>query len=225
MKKAIGYVRVSTTGQAEDGVSLDAQRARIAAWCLANDIELAEVFEDAGLSGKRADNRPGLVAALDAVCRSGGVLVVYSLSRMARSVKDTITITERIDKSGADLVSLTEKIDTTSAAGRMVFRMLAVMAEFERDLVSERTKSAMNHKRSKGQRLGQIPYGFRLVEDGVNLVEDDLEQKTMGLIRQLHAEGLSGRKIVAELNAMGIKTKGNGQWHETTVRRILNQAA
>ena len=67
-----------------------------------------------------------------------------------------MAIAERLEKAGADLVSLTEKIDTTSAAGKMVFRMLAVMAEFERDLVSERTRAAMSHKKSKGEVIGQV---------------------------------------------------------------------
>ena len=170
MQTAIGYVRVSTEGQATEGVSLDAQRAKIEAWCLANDAQLAGVFVDAGLSGKRADNRPELQNALSVATRTKGVLVVYSLSRLARSTKDTITISERLDKAGADLVSLSEKLDTTSAAGKMVFRMMAVLAEFERDQISERTSTAMAHKKSKGERVGTVPFGFVLLEDGRTLV-------------------------------------------------------
>ena len=127
--RAIGYVRVSTAEQAAEGVSLDAQRARIAAWAHANAAELTAVYTDAGLSGGRADNRPGLQAALDAACTAKAALVVYSLSRLARSTRDAITISERLDQAGADLVSLSEKIDTTTAAGKMVFRMLAVLAD------------------------------------------------------------------------------------------------
>ena len=136
---AIGYIRVSTVGQAVEGVSLEAQRDKITAWCAANDAELAGVFVDAGISGKRSDNRPQLQAALEAVS-AGSVLVVYSLSRLARSTKDTISISERIEKSGADLVSINEKLDTSSAAGKMLFRLMAVLAEFESDQISERTR-------------------------------------------------------------------------------------
>lgn len=133
MNKAIGYIRVSTEQQAEEGVSLAAQKAKIAAWCEINDYELANVFVDAGISGKSMDKRQGLRDALAAV-KKGGVLVVYSLSRLARSTKDTLAISEQLGKAGADLVSLSEKIDTTGAAGKMMFRMLAVLAEFERDV-------------------------------------------------------------------------------------------
>jgi len=74
MSNAIGYVRVSTAGQADDGVSLDVQRERIAAWCLANGYELGDVFVDAGISGKRADNRPALLDALNVATKTGVVL-------------------------------------------------------------------------------------------------------------------------------------------------------
>jgi site-specific DNA recombinase len=157
-KPVVGYTRVSTGGQAVDGVSLDAQRERIEAWCRANDHELTDVRVDAGLKGGRADNRPALQVALDTVCQSRGVLVVYSLSRLARSTRDTLEIAERLDRAGADLVSLTERIDTTTAAGRMVFRMLAVLAEFERDLISERTTTALRHKQHQGEKqAGTFP--------------------------------------------------------------------
>jgi len=190
MKTAVGYIRVSTEGQASEGVSLDTQRAKIAAWCLANDIKLTDCYVDAGISGKRSDNRPELQLAIDAVTRGGGVLVVYSLSRLARSTKDTIVIGERLDKAGADLVSLSEKIDTTSAAGKMVFRMLAVMAEFERDLVNERTTAALAHKRSQGKRTGGIPFGWDLAENGETLVTNINEQHSLELIRVLHGKGV-----------------------------------
>jgi DNA invertase Pin-like site-specific DNA recombinase len=222
---ATGYVRVSTTEQAEEGVSLEAQEARIAAWCLANDAKLGgPCLVDAGLSGKRADNRPALQEALDKVCAEGGVLVVFSLSRLARSTRDTLAIAERLDKAGANLVSLSERIDTTSAAGKMMFRMLAVLAEFERDQISERTKSAMSHKKAKGEVCGQVPFGKALAEDGVKLVVDPVEQEAIAIVRQLRAEGLSIRKIAEEMNARGIKTKEAGRWHIATVQRVLNAA-
>jgi DNA invertase Pin-like site-specific DNA recombinase len=97
---------VSTAEQAAEGVSLEAQAARLAAWCGAHGYTLtsADVHADAGYSGKRADNRPGLQAALDAVCGAGGVLVVYALSRLARSTRDALQIAERLERAGADLV-------------------------------------------------------------------------------------------------------------------------
>ena len=224
VKTATAYIRVSTEGQATEGVSLEAQKAKIVAWCAANDLPMGNVFVDAGISGSRADNRPSLSAALDCVCSDSGVLVVYSLSRLARSTKDTILISERLEKAGADLVSISEKLDTTSAAGKMVFRILAVLAEFERDQISERTKFAMAHKKSKGERVGKIPFGHDLADDGVNLVRNAAEFQAIELIHSLNAQGYSLRAISAELGALRVPTKqGHAVWQHTTVKRILLQ--
>jgi site-specific DNA recombinase len=218
----IGYTRVSTDGQAQDGVSMDAQEAKLRAWADLNGAESVTIYRDAGISGKRADNRPGLQAALAAVGK-GGALVVYSLSRLARSTKDTIAIAEALDKRGADLVSLSEKIDTTTAAGKMVFRMLAVLSEFERDQVAERTRMALGHKRELGEKTGgDVPFGFRL-EDG-KLVPDEDEQKALKLIAELHAAGESLRGIAKELEARGYRTKtGRAQWHPQSVKQIIER--
>ena len=108
-------------------------------------------------------------------------LVVYSLSRLARSTRDAIDIAERLAKSDADLVSITEKIDTTTSMGRFFFTTIAALAQLERDQISERTCIALAHKRSKRQRVsGHIPYGSRLAADGVNLVDEPEEQRAVG---------------------------------------------
>jgi site-specific DNA recombinase len=225
--RAVGYCRVSTDGQATEGVSLDAQRARIAAWSDANGYRLADVFTDAGLSGKRADNRPGLQAALVDVCRSGGALVVYSLSRLARSTRDAIAIAERLDKAGADMVSLTEKIDTTTAAGKMVFRLLAVLNEFERDLASERTRAALAHKRTRNERTGGVPFGWRLVDPTARkkdalMVEVPDEQAALACIGEWRAAGRTLREIAAQLTADGVPTKKlRGAWTHQAVGKIV----
>jgi len=222
--KAVGYIRVSTPGQANDGVSLEAQAARIQAWCESNGYEPVEIRSDPGLSGKRADRRPGLQRALSDACQNRGALVVYSLSRLARSTRDAIDIAERLDRAGADLVSLTERIDTTTAAGKMVFRMLAVLAEFERDLVSERTAAALAHKRHKGERIGDIPYGWRLADDGVTLIPLESEQATIQQIKAMRDRGLSYRAIAEELTHRGVPTKkGNSRWTHQAVASILKR--
>ena len=222
---AVGYVRVSTARQAVDGVSLDAQRSRIEAAAAAAGFELVDVFADEGVSGKRADNRAGLRAAIDQVRRTGGVLMVYSLSRMSRSVADTLAIADRLERSGADLVSLSESIDTSSAAGKMMFRMLSVLAEFERDLTAERTATALAHKKAKGERVGSIPFGKRLAADGVALVDDEAEQAVIRLVVELQAAGESTRAIAERLNSDQVAARSGGRWNQTQVCRILKARA
>ena len=217
--QAIGYARVSTAGQAEEGVSLAAQEERIKAWCLAHAYGLSAVEVDAGLSGGRADNRPALQRALDAVCKAKGVLVVYSLSRLARSTRDAIDIMERLHGAGADLVSLTENIDTTTAMGKLFFRLMAALAEFERDIISERTSMAMAHKRGRGEYTGgEAPYGFRVV-DGM-VVEDEDEQRIVRMIRRMKGDGMTSADIQRFLNGCGVQCRGS-VWHAKSVRRIL----
>jgi site-specific DNA recombinase len=217
--KAIGYTRVSTEGQVVDGVSMSAQAAKIRAWAELSDAAEVAIFTDAGLSGGRADNRPGLQDALAAV-GSGDVLVVYSLSRLARSTKDTINIAEALAKRGADLVSLSEKIDTSSASGKMIFRLMAVLSEFERDQVSERTRAALDHKRANGEKCGgRVPYGFDATDDG-HLVANSTEQEGLAIMRQLRSDGMSFRRICAEMERRGYQTKTGSQWLPATVKKL-----
>jgi DNA invertase Pin-like site-specific DNA recombinase len=217
---AFGYCRVSTTRQAEEGVSLDAQRERITAWARQSGHELACIETDAGLSGGRSDNRPALLRAIEAVCEQGGVLVVYSLSRLARSTRDALEIAKRLHKSGANLVSLSESIDTTTAMGRFFFTVLAALAALERDLISERTKMALAHKRANGEHTGgEAPYGSRVV--GGELATDEDEQRVIAIIRFLYQQGQNPSAIARRLNASQTPCHRGSAWHAKTIARIL----
>ena len=222
--KAIGYIRVSTQGQVEDGVSLDAQEAKVRAWADLNGAEEVVIFRDEGISGKRSDNRPGLQSALDTVGK-GDALVIYSLSRLSRSTKDTLSLSEILQKKDADLVSLSEKIDTTSASGKMVFRLLAVLNEFERDQISDRTRFALAHKKANGEKTGgDVPFGYRV--RGGKLSRNAEEQKAINMILDLHSKGYSLQCICGALQKDGYKTKrGNLTWQPKVVSRIVRRVA
>lgn len=223
MKQAIGYVRVSTEKQASEGVSLEAQQARIESWCAANDYELVRVYVDAGISGKRMDTRKELLAAL-ASLKKGMALVSYSLSRLARSTKDAIAIGETVANKKADLVSLSEQIDTTTAAGKMMFQMMAVLAEFERNLVAERTTNALQHKKRTGQKYtNQTPYGFQAIEG--RLVEVEQETMIVAEIQAARSSGSTLQAIADSLNGRGIPTKTGKQWQPATIHLLLKRSA
>ncbi|HOO45509.1 MAG TPA: recombinase family protein [Deltaproteobacteria bacterium] len=146
-------------------------------------------------------------------------LVVFSPSRLSRSTRDTHMVADKLDKAGADLVSLSERIDTTTAAGKMVFRMLAVLNEFERDQISERTSAILQHKKAKGEVYSPIPYGFR--RKGNRLVACEHEQNVIRHIISLNEEGRSLRYIASFLNKEGVTAKRGGEWYASTVRSIL----
>jgi len=223
MKQAIGYCRVSTEEQATEGVSLGAQRKQIETWCKTNGYELIEVYVDAGLSGRQMRKREGLHKALKAIGKDTA-LVAYSISRLARSLPDMLNICEQIDRKGGDLVSLTEQIDTTNAAGRMMFNMLAAFAQYESEIIGERTKSAMQFKRSKGEKYCHVvPFGYQEVNG--RLIEIDKEIKTVKSIVKKHRKGISLREIANKLNESGVSTKLGGKWHASTVSQLVKRHA
>ena len=122
-------------------------------------------FEETA-SGARRD-RPRLAAALDDM-REGDTLVVWKLDRLARSTKPLIETVEAIQRRGVGFKCLTQDIDTTTAGGRLIFTIFSAIAEFEREIIHERTRAALKWKRAQNQRVGQVRYGYRLAEDGIH---------------------------------------------------------
>lgn len=146
--------------------------------------------------------------------------MVYSLSRLARSTKDTLMIAENLDHRGADLVSLSERIDTTSSTGKMVFRMLAVLSEFERDVISERTSMAMKHLRAAGRYTGgKEPYGYHCVDGALHAHPVEIE--VVKIVHRLHGEGLSLRGICRRLVMNGFYTRTGKPFQPIQISRVL----
>lgn len=220
---AIGLIRVSTAHQANEGVSLAAQEKKIRAYCEANGLTLVKVYQEAGVSGcTKLEDRAILNTALDEVCRRKCSLVVYSLSRLSRSMKDTLAISERLNATGAELVSLTEKIDSSSAAGKMVFSMMALLQNFEVEQLRERIGVSLAFMRRQNRRISRhIPFGYDLAPDGVSLRTNDAESEAIGTMRQMRAGGKSLWEIANFLERNRISTKRGAKWSATSVRAIL----
>jgi len=223
---AVAYIRVSTDKQADHGVSLDAQQAKLEAYAALYDVELVDVIVDAGVSAKTLD-RPGLQRALG-MLRKGqaNALLVVKLDRLTRKVKDLGALVEEYFSDGAyTLLSVADNIDTRTAAGRLVLNVLGSVAQWEREVIVERTIEAMSHKRSHGERTSlHAPYGFKIDADGKTLVEDEAEQAMLGAIREARARGLSQRAIVAELDRQGFTTRKGTALSLMQVQRIMSQA-
>ena len=218
--KVVGYIRVSTDKQADEGVSLDAQRAKLTAYAVAMDLELVGIVEDAGLSAKSLD-RPGLRSALG-MLESGkaDALLVVKLDRLTRSVRDLGELVERYFATKYSLLSLSDSIDTRTAAGRLVLNVLTSVAQWEREATGERTRDALRHKASKGEFCGgQAPYGYS-VENGA-LVPNDAEQDVLSAVAELKAAGLSLRGIAAELDRAGIRARNGKTFAATQIARMV----
>ncbi len=137
----IGYARVSTLDQ-----QLDMQEDAL------NKSNCHKIFTDK-ISGAKAE-RPGLKAALEYL-RTGDSLVVWRLDRLARSLKDLIQLVTQLNDKGIHLHSLTESIDTSTLNGKLVFHIFAALAEFERELIRERTKAGLTAARARGRNGGR----------------------------------------------------------------------
>jgi site-specific DNA recombinase len=164
----VGYVRVSTDKQAEYGVSLEAQEAKIRAMATVHGTELSEVIIDGG-------------------------------------------------------ESVAESLDTGSAAGRLVLNIMTAVSQWEREAIAERTRDGLRHKRSQGQRIGNIRFGSRLSGDGAHLEPDPAEQQALAEIRSLRQQGETLREIAAALNHRAAhRTRRGTPWRLESVARILN---
>lgn len=222
---AIIYARFSDRPDKAECESLEAQTERARAYCTACAYTVAAEYQDAAISGKRAENRPGLQAALIDVCRLKGVLVVYSLSRLARSTKDAIEIADRLEKCGAELASLKEKIDTTSPSGRLFYTIISAVNEFERANGAERTSDIMRRHQASGRRMSdREPYGWRRKTDDPALLElEPAEQTVIQLIKGKAVQGVGLRAICRWLQSENITCRGADRWHHTTVAQILRR--
>jgi site-specific DNA recombinase len=183
--KAIGYVRVSTEKQADFGVSLDAQAEKVRAMAVVQGAELVDVIVDAGESAKSL-NRPGMVRLM-ALVNSGAVdtVIIAKLDRLTRSVADLAELLKRFERRGVSLVSVADSLDTRSAAGRLVLNIMVSVSQWEREAIGERTRDAMRHKRANGERVGTLPFGYKLAADGSHLETDPAEQGILFRIREL----------------------------------------
>jgi site-specific DNA recombinase len=218
--KAVAYVRVSTEDQAARGVSLEAQRAKIAAYAGLYDLDLVAVVEDAGVSARTMD-RPGLQRALAMLARGEAqALIVLKLDRLTRSVRDLGELLEG-PFARAALLSVGEQIDTRTAAGRLVLNVLASVAQWERETIGERTATAMAHKKTKGERVGAVPYGYGLGADGHALAPVAAEQAVIGAARRLKASGLALRTIAAELERAGMVARNGRRFEAAQVQRMV----
>ena len=215
MIKVIGYVRVSTDEQAQQGLSLASQAEKIRAYASLYELELVEVIEDAGASAKSL-HRDGLQRVLS-MLREGKAegIIIAKLDRLTRSIVDLNKLIEEYfgekSRNQSSLFSVADQVDTRTAGGRLVLNVLMSVAQWEREAIGERTKAALAYKKLQDVKLGRPN----------KIVTDPEEIKTLNYIHQLRNEGLSLRAIAARLDAEGYKTFRGGKWAAQTVKYML----
>ncbi|QNK80901.1 recombinase family protein [Nakamurella sp. PAMC28650] len=202
---ALGYVRVSTTDQVDNGASLDAQRAALTAEAARRGWDL-EIVADEGLSAKTM-NRPALQDALDRLDRGDAdALLSIRLDRISRSVADFAGLIDRAGRKGWGLVLLSPNIDLADPAGRFTANVLASAAQYERELIGVRTREGMAQRKAEGVKFGRT----RNVPDAV-----------LARILAAHADGSGWSTIARALNSEGVPTAQGGRvWYPATVRKV-----
>lgn len=206
---------------------MDAQEERIRLYCQFNGLELIEIIRERSVTGKlKLNKRPEgkRIAELTAagVCH----IVALKLDRLFRNAVDALSHVEEWEQAGINLHLVDmggQSVNTGSSIGKMLITMLAGFAEFERNMIAERTTAALRHKKAHGEVYNHTPYGYR-AEDGA-LVPDAAEQAVIARMQALRADGTSYNEIANALNASAVPTKKGGTWRSQTVKNILEAAA
>lgn len=217
--KAIAYLRVSTDRQ---DLGPDAQRTAIRLWAKRRGVEVVDWHEDRGVSGGTdVDKRPGLMAALEALRAQGaGALVVARLDRLARDVLISAMVERLVERQGARIQSADGSGNGTGPEAELMRNIVAAFSAYERALIRARTRAALAVKRDRGERVGTIPYGYRLATDGKHVEEDPAEQAVVVRVCELRADGNSLRAIGRTLLAEGHRPRRGRNWHVQVVARI-----
>jgi DNA invertase Pin-like site-specific DNA recombinase len=204
------YVRVSTEEQHDSGAGLDAQVAECQAYAARNSWAVVEVIVEDAISGKvHPAKRPGFQRALARLDRcEAGTLLVRRQDRVSRRLRHTLDVIDAAKESGWSLATTDGRLDTASAAGEFQVNVMASVAEYERALISERTREALAARKAAGMVLGAAPS-----------IPDDVAQR----ILTEHAAALSMRAIAAGLTADGVRTaRGGSVWSHATVQAVVN---
>lgn len=225
MRQAVGYTRVSTNQQGRSGLGLEAQRAAIEAFAAQEGAEIpawawfSEV--ETGKGSDALDRRPQLGQALAAARKLKGPVIVAKLDRLSRDVAFISGLmAQRVPFIVAEL---------GADADPFMLHLYAALAEKERRLISERTKAALARKRASGARLGNptnLPEAQRRGAAASAQGADLFAANVLPIVRSVEAAGITSLQGIAEaLNARGIQTPRGGQWHATSVSRLLQRAA
>jgi DNA invertase Pin-like site-specific DNA recombinase len=212
MKTAIAYIRVSTARQGRSGLGLEAQTAAIKAFAISEGIEIIDTYVEIE-TGKGADalaTRPQLAHAVEIARLTGATIVVAKLDRLTRNVAFGAALMQRNDVAF-------KVVDLPSANNFMLHIMLSV-AEQEREMISARTKAALQAAKDRGQRLGS-PTTAAILKDRSTAFAEGLKAIVVPMM------GMSSRAIAAALNAQGVLTSTGGEWSNRTVLRMLDRIA
>ncbi len=220
MKKVIGYTRVSTLKQVENGYSIKSQKIQIEDYCQRNDLLLVGVLTDGGVSGGSNKGSQNYIKIMDMV-RSGEIngVVVYTISRFGRSLIDSVNSVDEMRNHDVVLYTIKEGIRTDTKEGLLQFNLFSSLVEYERETIKQNIKDVLQMKKARGEKFCRGIFGLKVV-DGI-YVKDETEMLVRRRIRLLHNKGYSLRAICKVLNDDGVKTKLGRDWRANSIKNVL----
>ena len=218
--KVLGYVRVSSEMQKRKGNSIDLQNKKINEYCLLNDFDLIDVYEDDGISGMSIDKRDGYKGMLDYMKKNSvDGIVVWSLSRLGRRMKDVVEFMDYLKVNDIKFCSIKENLSNDDKIGSLIMNILSSINEFEVEVIRERIRDVKRNKKENGAVYGRMMYGF----DNVNgkMVENKDEKRVISRIKNFRSRKWSWRKISNRLNELNIKSKEDKIWYDGSVYNMM----
>jgi site-specific DNA recombinase len=224
VKRAAIYTRVSTTMQVEDGSSIDNQIDKLEAFCKYNGYDLDYRFSDPGVSGRKFENRPQFMQMIKLVEKKQiDVVVVYSLSRFGRNLKDTLKWIEYLEKNGVSFYTQDFQADTSTSHGKLMMQMIAAFAEFESNQRSELITSVMHHLKDQEKvYCGPTPLGFKKINDQLIIIPEEME--IVSTVFDMKSTGVSYFNIASTLNNKGLIGKKGGKFTQSTIKKIVDNS-
>jgi len=193
------YVRVSTQDQAQQGYSLKAQQEALENYSKALGYEIFKIYKDEGKSAKNM-NRPQLIQMLeDAENKKFSAIFIYKLDRFSRSVVDAILTIDKLKKWGIDFVSMQDKIETASATGKLMFHMISAFAEFERNIIGDRTKFGMQRKAKEGGFITKAPKGYKIINKEL-IIDPDTSKEVNDIFNEFLNNNISLTQLAKNHN-------------------------
>lgn len=218
--KILGYVRVSSKKQVEEGNSLSNQVDSIKKFTISMNYDLQDILIDDGLSGLNL-KRNGLNQVLEKIKKEkiDGV-VVYSLSRLGRRMKDVVWLIDYFNHNNIRFISLKENFDNSGIMGRLILNIMSSVNEFEVNQLGERISDVKKYKKSKKEVFGGVlMYGVNQRQD--KLIKNKNEYEVIKIMEELRELGFSYFRIANYLNDEGIKSKLKKKWYGSSVRMVL----
>ncbi len=218
--KVFGYVRVSSINSRNKGNSILVQQNKIKDYCRLNDYDLVEIYKDDGISGMSIDKRNGYINMLNYIKEKKiDGIVVYSLSRLGRKLKDVLEFMDILKNNNVKFFSIKEGLNNNDNVGELILNILGSINEFEVNVIRERIREVKRSKKERREVYGRMVYGF----DNVNgkMVINNNERNVIKRIKNLRSRNWSWRRISNKLNEDGIKSKEGNNWYDGSLYNMM----